>query len=150
MRKTLSAVLFATVAASAFSFAQTATAPSIATIVEHRVARLTTSLSLTTAQQTQATAIFTNVLTADAANRTSLDTARSALKAAVKANNISVINQTATSIGTLTGQITATDSLADAAFYALLTADQKTKFDAVGDSTGGGRGRFGGPGGRGR
>jgi len=150
MKKILSACVLAAVAASVVSFAESSgEAPSVATMVERRVARLTTLLSLTTAQQAQATTIFTNSANADAAVRTSMQTARTALRAAVQANNSSAINQNATTIGTLTGQLTASDSLADAAFYAILTADQKTKFDAIGaNGPGGGRGGFGGPGGR--
>jgi len=38
----------------------------------------------------------------------------------------------AANIGLLTGQIQAIQSKANAAFYAILTADQQTKFDQIG------------------
>ena len=102
-------------------------APDPATIVANQVARLTNLLTLTTAQQTQATTIFTNALTAITPLQTSETTAQQALPAAVKANDTSTIDQLATTIGSLTGQIISIQNKADAAFYAILTADQQSK-----------------------
>ena len=48
-------------------------------------------------------------------------------------------------IGTLSGLALAAQSKADAAFYALLTAEQRTRYEAVGNRGPGGRGP-GGPG----
>ena len=56
---------------------------------------------------------------------------RQSLGDAVKVNNTVSIDQIAANIGTLQGQITAINSKADAAFYAILTADQKAKLDAA-------------------
>ena len=70
------------------------------------------------------------------------ETARASLKDASKSNSTANIDSLSTQIGTLTGQLTAIQSKADAAFYALLTADQKTRYDAVGSGRGpGGGGR---------
>src|SRR5690348_44263 len=118
---------------SAASFAQrpfgpltSATPPDPATIVQNQVDRLTRLLSLTAAQVTQATTIFTNAQTAIAPLETSLNQARQALPAAIQSNATSTIDQLSTTIGTVTGQVLALQSKADAAFYAILTTDQKT------------------------
>lgn len=105
--------------------------PDPATMIQNRVNHLTTLLSLTAAQQAQATTIFTNAFNSSQSIQSSLQTDRQSLGDAVKANNSVSIDQIAANIGTLQGQITAINSKADAAFYALLTADQKAKFDAL-------------------
>jgi len=117
------------------------TPPDPATIVANQVARLTKLLSLTTAQQTQATTIFTNALSATTPLQTSEGTARQALPAAVKANDTATIDQLATTIGSLQAQIISIQNKADAAFYAILTSTQQT---TLGQST-----FLNGPGGRG-
>jgi hypothetical protein len=122
------------------------TPPDPATMVQNRIARLTTQLSLTTAQVSQATTIFTNALTATTPLQTTLGTDRQSLLAAVKNNATSVIDQLSSSIGTLNGQVLAIQSKANAAFYAILTSDQQTKLDQSGGLNG--PGGFGpGPGG---
>ena len=103
-----------------------------------RIESLRTLLELTAAQVTQATTIFTTADTAVTPLSTNLATARAALANAVKSNSTAIIDQQSTMIGTLTGQITAIRAKADAAFYALLTTAQKTKFDAIGERGGGG------------
>ena len=113
-----------------------------ATMIQMKVDRLATLLTLTDAQKTQATTIFTNAYNSSQSIQTSLQTDQQTLAAAVKANNTTTIDQVATTIGTLQGQLTAINAKADAAFYALLTADQKAKYDALPH---GGPG-FGGPG----
>lgn len=95
-----------------------------------RVAMLTRRLSLTADQQTQATTIFTAAATANATTYTSLSSVRQQLNDAVKANNTAAINQAANTIGTLTTTLTASDAKANAAFYAILTPDQQTKFNS--------------------
>ena len=116
-----------------------------ATAIARRVEFLTALLTLTTSQASQASTIFTNATAAITPLQTTLSTARESLQAAVKANNVSTIDQLSNQIGSVSGQITAAQSKAEAAFYALLTAEQKTRYDAVG----GGRGGHGGPGGPG-
>jgi Spy/CpxP family protein refolding chaperone len=124
------------------------TAPDPATQVANQVARLTTLLDLTTAQAAQATSIFTAAQTASATLETTLDTDRTSLQAAIKSNTTATIDQLAAAIGTIEGQLLDIRSKADAAFYAMLTTAQQTKFGSIGGP--GGTGGFGGPGGRGR
>ena len=110
----------------------TANPPTVATIVAREVSFLTTFLTLTTGQATQATTIFTTALTSINTLQTQITTAQTALAAAVKTNTTATINTQAAAIGTLQGQIVALNANADAAFYALLTTDQKTKLDTLG------------------
>jgi hypothetical protein len=105
------------------------------------VAFLTALLTLTTAQAQQATTIFTNAAAAVTPIQTNLDAARTSLRAAVQANNTAQIDQLSTQTGTFSGQVTAAQSKAEAAFLALLTAEQRTRYDAVGGRGPGGRGR---------
>ena len=105
--------------------------PDVATIVAREVSFLSSLLTLTTGQQTQATTIFTTALTSIQTLQTNITTARTALATAVKANDTAGINTQSAAIGTAEGQIVALQAKADAAFYALLTADQKTKLLAA-------------------
>jgi Spy/CpxP family protein refolding chaperone len=113
-------------------------------MIQMRVSHLTVLLNLTSSQQTQATTIFTNALTASQSVQSSLHTDRDTLAAAVKANNTATIDQVSVTIGTLQGQLTAINAKSDAAFYAILTADQQAKYDAL--PHGGPGGGFGPPG----
>lgn len=113
-------------------------------MIQHRVDQLTTLLGLTTAQQAQATTIFTSAFTASQSVQSSLQTDRDSLAAAVKADNTATIDQVSATIGTLQGQLTAINAKSDAAFYAILTPDQKSKYDAL--PHGGPGGGFGPPG----
>ena len=145
MKKILSALLLTT---SFLSAQTTRTPPAPADMAARRVQFLTARLGLSTDQQQQATTIFTAAATSAATIRDSMRTARQSLSDAVKANNTASIDQLASTIGGLDAQQTAIDSKADAAFYQILTADQKTKFDA---GVGMGPGGFGpGPRGFGR
>lgn len=129
-----------------FGVMTSATPPDPATVVANQVSRLTSLLTLTTAQAAQATTIFTSALTAITPLQTTLSGYRTSLQAAVKSNATATIDQLAASVGTTTGQITGIQNKADAAFYAILTADQQTILNSsVG--FGGGRGGPGGPGG---
>jgi len=112
-----------------------------AAMIENRVAHLTALLTLTPSQVTQATTIFTNAQTASSTLQTTLNADRTSMQAAVKTNSTSTIDQLASSIGTLTGQITAIQNKAEAAFYAILTPAQQTALGAAGGGGfGGGRG----------
>jgi Spy/CpxP family protein refolding chaperone len=106
----------------------TATAPSAGQIVANQVARLTQLLELNTSQQASATTIFTTEQTALTALRIGMQTARSALQTAIKSNDTAAISTEATQIGALTGQEVLAQSTAAAAFYAILTADQQSKY----------------------
>ena len=130
-----------------FGVMTSATPPDPATVVANQVARLTKLLTLSTSQASQATTIFTNALTAVTPLETSLHTDWQSLQTAVKSDDTATIDSTSTNIGSLTGQITAIQNKADAAFYAILTSTQQT---TLGQSGGfGGQGGFGGPGGPG-
>ena len=144
-------VLFATAVVAQgptpFGTMTSATPPDPATIVANQVARLTSLLSLTTAQAAQATSIFTNALSAITPLQTTLNTDRQSLQTAVTTNP-SAIDQLAASIGTLTGQIIAIQNKADAAFYAILTSTQQTTLTQHGNFGGFGPGPGGPPPGR--
>ena len=117
-----------------------------ATMVQRRVQSLTTLLGLTDAQASQATTIFTNAQTAATPIQTNLGDARQSMRDAVKSNDAAAIDKLAATTGTLTGQLLAVQSKADAAFYAILTADQQAKLNELGGS---GMGPGMGPGGMG-
>lgn len=131
--------------ASILSGQTAGTPPNPAQRIAHQVSRLTTLLTLNSAQQTQATAIWTQEETALSGVRDSMRTAHAALKTAVEANDTATIAAQATQIGELTTQEVSARATAEAAFYALLTADQQTKFKQLRGGPGG-RGH-GGPGG---
>ena len=128
-----------------FGVLTSATGPDPATVVANQVERLTKLLTLTTAQATQATTIFTNSLAAVTPLQTSLHADYTSLETAVKSNATATIDSLSSNIGTLTGQIVDIQNKADAAFYAILTTTQQTTFNSRGS---GGRGFGpGGPGG---
>jgi Spy/CpxP family protein refolding chaperone len=124
MKKTLSALLL--LAAAAF-----AQGPGGPPDPAARVARMTVLLNLTAAQQAQATTIFTNEQAALAPLQTQTQTAHTSLSAAVKGNQTATIDTVAAQIGSLHAQTSSVQSKAQAAFYALLTADQQTKYDSL-------------------
>jgi hypothetical protein len=152
MKLTACAAILATtlMAQRPFGVLTNGSAPDPATIVANQVARLTSLLTLTTAQQAQATTIFTNALNAITPLQTSEATAQQALPAAVRSNATSTIDQLSTTIGSMTSQIIAIQNKADAAFYAILTSDQQTKLSQTNFLNGpGGFGPGPGLGGRG-
>jgi len=111
------------------AFAQTQhTPPSPADIAAHQVKRMTTLLSLTSAQQQQATTIYTNATTAEQSIRQSDRANHESLRTAVKNNDAASIDQIASSIAQSTAQMTSIRAKADAAFYQILTAEQQAKF----------------------
>jgi Spy/CpxP family protein refolding chaperone len=154
MKKRIVTVLAFTTLSASIVFGQassaTPTAPT-AQIVANLVQRLTALLTLTTAQQAQATTIYTTEQTALSDLATSMQTARTALQTAIKANDLTAIITQATQIGSLTTQQVEDQAKAEAAFYAILTTDQQTKYNqlhsvGLGGRGGPGRGGFGGPG----
>jgi Spy/CpxP family protein refolding chaperone len=104
------------------------TPPSPASMAQHEVQRYTTLLSLAPAQVEQATSFFTVDATARQSSWTSEKTAHQALEAAIKANDTATIQSTANTLGQIESETLAAHALARAQFYAILTADQKTKF----------------------
>lgn len=100
-------------------------------VVASRVSRLTVLLTLTAAQQTQATTIFTTEQAALTALETPRTTARTALETAVKANNVTGIATQAAALGNLEKDEVLAHATAQAAFYNILTAAQKTTYDNI-------------------
>lgn len=151
MRKTMIPAVFLAPFATILLVAQSYSGgpPTAAQMVAAQVARLTALLTLTSAQQTQATTIFTAEQTTISGLRTSLDTARTALDTAVQANNTSAISTEATQIGGLMGQEVLARATADASFYAILTSSQQTTYNnaKLGGLLGPGGHGHGGPGG---
>ncbi len=123
------------------------TPPTPAEMVSRQVGRLTTLLSLESSQETSATSIFTTEQNTVSGLRASMKTAQTALKTAIEANDSAAINNAAAQIGALTSRETVARASADAAFYALLNGDQKTKYAELSEHHFGGPGRGFGPGG---
>jgi Spy/CpxP family protein refolding chaperone len=109
----------------------THTPPTPAAIAQRQVERYTTLLTLSSAQVEQATTIFTTEATTEQGSRASERAAHQALEAAIKANDKETIQSTATTMGQMSGELMAAHALARAQFYALLTADQKTKYSQL-------------------
>jgi len=84
-------------------------------------------LSLSSAQQLQAAAIFTNASNTRASIKSSLKAARRALKGAVRSYDASGVARASNALGVLTGQHIASGAAANAAVFQLLTPDQQTK-----------------------
>jgi Spy/CpxP family protein refolding chaperone len=104
--------------------------PDPQTMIQRRVDRLATQLSLTDAQKAKATTIFTDAYTAGESIQSDLRSNRQSLSDAVKKNDTAAISTLAVTSGVLSGQLTAINSKAEAAFYAILTADQQAKYDS--------------------
>lgn len=98
----------------------------------NRIDFLATVLSLTDAQKTQATAIFEAAETASSSLRETQALQRTALNDAAKSNAADAsIDQLAAALGATSGQLAAIQTKASAKFYALLTAEQRTKLDEL-------------------
>lgn len=120
--------LFSLVLASALAAAlmgQTADGP------RDRVRSMTQKLGLSAEQQSQATAIFGNARASESALRGSLKSAHQALNDAVKSNNPVEIEQLSATMGNLTAQLTLAQAKARAAFYQILTPEQRTALDQL-------------------
>ncbi len=132
MKRISAAILVLLVSAATLMVAQGPPGPpDPAKHVERQVQRLTTILSLTSAQQQQATTIFTNAADSEKALRQQFRTAHDSLKAAVKSNNSAAIDQAASALGNLSAQSIAIKAKADAAFYQTLTSDQQAKYSEL-------------------
>ncbi len=130
MRKlTATLVLILACATSLLLLAQTPPKPpDPANRAQHRVKYLTTVLNLTTAQQQQATTIFTNAGNSEATLHQDMRTAHENLNTAVRSNDSAAIDQASAKIGDLMAQLTSLNAKADAAFYQILTPDQQSKW----------------------
>ena len=105
----------------------------------NRLDFLTGYLSLTDSQKTQAQAIFDAAHTDSQAAMGQMTGARDALKQAIKDGKPDpTLDQLAAAVGVISGQIAGIEAKAQSKFYALLTTEQKAKYDQLGD-----RGGFG-------
>ena len=121
------------------------TPPSPEQMIERRIEHLTTLLTLTPSQVTQAKTIFTDEQKASETLRSSMETAHKALETAVKSNATDPqIDAAAAEVGRVHGQISAVHAKAQTKFRAILNADQQTKLDSM--PLGPGGGPHGGPG----
>lgn len=117
--------------------------PTSAQMVSHQVSRLTSLLTLTSAQQTQLSTILTEEQTALSTARESMRAAHKALQTSIETNDTAAIATQATQIGALTTQQVQAHAIAQAALFALLTPDQQTKYKLLMPT---GPGGFEGPG----
>ena len=109
MKKPITAFLLICAFATTLLFGQTPTPtpsptpgpPNPAQMIQRRVERLTTLLSLTADQQQQAINFFTTAANTAAPLLTQLRTLRQSLHTAIQNNDSNTINQVATQIGTL-------------------------------------------------
>jgi Spy/CpxP family protein refolding chaperone len=122
--------------------------PNVAERIDHRVAYLTTVLSLTSAQQQQAKTIFMNAAKANSAVFANLKTERQSLSKAVSGNEpASTIAMLSDAIGSDAGKLVANRAMASEQFRKMLTAEQQTKLTQLQQEAHGwghGRGAFGG------
>jgi Spy/CpxP family protein refolding chaperone len=119
-------------AAVATAPAQSAhTPPTPAQMAEHEVQHYAEQLSLTSAQQQEATTIFTAAATSESTLRTEQHTAHTALAASIVSGDTATIGQAATMVGTLEGELTSAHALAEAKLYKLLTPEPQTTFAAM-------------------
>jgi Spy/CpxP family protein refolding chaperone len=112
---------------------------------------LTTLLSLNSAQQQQASTIYTNSATAEESAHQSMKSVHDNLRAAIKNNDAAAIDQASNALGQEIAQSTSTKAKADAAFYQILTPEQQSKMSELENERPGpffpGRGPEGFPGG---
>jgi Spy/CpxP family protein refolding chaperone len=127
MKKTVLLLTAILVAASALALAQMLPPGDPATHIQHHIAFLTKQLALTSAQQQQATTIFTNAAASHATVHDTMKATHQSLDAAIKSNDVAAIDQLSVTIGNLVAQTTATEAKARAAFYQILTPDQQAK-----------------------
>jgi Spy/CpxP family protein refolding chaperone len=97
-------------------------------MIQHRVDFLTEKLGLSSAQQQQATTIFTNAMENEKSLHDQMRAGHENLRTAISRNDSAAIDQAAGSIGSLMAQSIAAHAKADAAFYQTLTPDQQSKY----------------------
>ena len=108
----------------------------------NRLDFLTGYLGLTEQQKALDKTIFDASATATTTAEGQSTAAHDALTAAIKANRPDAdLDRLAAAVGVIEGQLLAIRAKAETKFYALLTADQKTKYDAFKERSGGGPGR---------
>lgn len=132
MKSTLSKIfLFAVIAGTIAAAQNRHQPPDPAARIQEHVNFMTTVLSLTPAQQQQATTIFTNAASSEKALHEQMRTAHDALKTAIQKNDTASIDQSAATIGNLTTQMVSAHAKAEAAFNQTLTPDQQAKMSQL-------------------
>ena len=101
--------------------------PSPADRAQHEVKALTTLLTLTGAQQTQALSIYTASAKSEETLRQTERQTHDNLQAAIKNNDTASIDQLSNSLGQSMAQMTSIRAKAEAAFYQILTPEQQSK-----------------------
>lgn len=99
--------------------------------IQARVKALSDFVSLSDSQKQQITTIWTDADKNAAGARASMSSMRADLRKAVKSNDAAAIDKIAAEIGSIEGKNMAAGAKANAAIYALLTAEQKTKLDSA-------------------
>jgi Spy/CpxP family protein refolding chaperone len=117
--------------AGALAYAQRHQPPDPAEMVQHRVNFLTEKLNLSSAQQQQATTIFTNAATNEKPSHDQMKAAHESLHSAITKNDSAGIDQAANSIANLMAQSISAHAKAEAAFYQTLTPDQQAKYSQL-------------------
>ena len=107
---------------------KTPTPPAVLQAVDQEVARLTTLLTLDPSQQAAATSYFITEETALLSLNASLTTAQAMMIAAVESNDHYALTDAATEIGALVAKEALVRGTAEAAFNAILNAEQKLKY----------------------
>src|SRR5215831_9308657 len=147
MKRTSLIAVIALVVTGTLAYAQKRQPPDPAQMVQHRVDFLTQKLGLSSAQQQQATTIFTNASTNAKSMHEQMRAAFQNLQAATEKNDGNAIDQAANAIGNLMAQTTAARAKTEAAFYQTLSPDQQAKYKEMrGHGVGRRFGLGGGPG----
>jgi len=130
-RNSLQPLMILLALAGTFANAQRHEPPDPERMVEHRVNFLTEKLNLSSAQQQQATTIFTNAATNAKSSHDQMKAAHESLQSAVAKNDSAAIDQAANSIANLVAQSISSRAKAEAAFYQTLTPDQQAKYSQM-------------------
>ncbi len=132
MKSSLSRIVLFVAIAAAIATAQNRHQPPDPTArIQDHVNFMTTVLSLTPAQQQQATTIFTNAANTSKSLHDQMKNAHDALKTAIQKNDTAGIDQNAATIGNLTTQMISSHAKAEAAFNQTLTPDQQAKMNQL-------------------
>ncbi len=121
--------------------------PTPAERAQHQVKALTTLLSLTSAQQQQATTIYISAAKAEQAIHQSEKDVQESLHSAIKNNDTATIDEISSTLAQSMAQSTSIKAKADAAFYQILSVEQQSKFSDLESQHLGGLDGPGGPGG---
>jgi len=111
--------------------------PDPAQMVDMRVERMNENLKLNKDQQKKIKSLYMDAQKANMEVMGGMREANQAIAAAVKNNDTSAMSQAANTIGTLTAQVTVNNAKAEAAVWAVLTADQQAKYQPMVGGMGG-------------